>query len=299
MNIGYVGSSPFAPAAMQGLLGEHRVSFFGPDADQTCAKAGAREAASLTELARCCELIIIGPGSDADLREVASKLDGEANALSPGKIILDLRPGAPDEARAMGETLQQRGVVLLDAPIHAESPDAGAESTVMMCGGQRDAFESVRPVLATLCPNVVYCGDAGSGRAAGLVVAAVAACNRLVTYECATVGVKNGLALEDMATVLSKSSGSNSATRNVLPVLGRHGHTSDVSLDAAVTELKLALRLAMQCGAPLLFTNFACSVYEAAASQFGASATIDAIARIFESGAGMSFADVSRGAASR
>jgi 3-hydroxyisobutyrate dehydrogenase len=94
-----------------------------------------------------------------------------------------------------------------------------------------------------------------------------------------------------MAAVFNKSSGYNSATARVLPALKVNAPTSDVSLAANLDELKLASRLAMRCGAPFLIANYATSVAQAAASQFGDAATVDAIARLFEASSGIEFAN--------
>jgi 3-hydroxyisobutyrate dehydrogenase len=291
MKLGYVGNGSFAAAAVRRLLGRHQVTVVGTGRDPALEGAGAAVASDLPELARSSDVIIISLGSHSDVREIIFAADGLAQGLSAGKIIIDQSLGLPDDASALSEELRNHGAILLDAPVYTESLDAAPDTTAIMCGGPVDAFESIRPVLSSLCPNVVYCGDSGSGRAAKLVVAAVAACNRLITYECATVGVKNGLALEHMAAVLNKSSGANSASARVLPALGDHGRTADVPLGTAVEELKLASRLAMQCGAPLLFANLARSMFQAAASEFGATATIDEIARVFEASADLDFTD--------
>ncbi len=182
---------------------------------------------------------------------------------------------------------------MLDAPIHCERIDAMPEASAIMCGGPHDAVQSVRTILEAICPKIVHCGDTGSGQAARLVVAAVAACNRLITYECATVGVKNGLTIEHMAAVLDRSSGSNSATARVLPVLATAQPTTDVPLAAVAEDLTRASRLAMRSGAPMLVANLACAMVETAAAQLGADATLDALARTFEAGAGIRFQDTS------
>ena len=291
MNIGYIGNGPFAAAAVQRLLGNHKVAVFSPAQDRTLQFAGVRVAANAREIAQGSDVLVLCLASHADVRELLGGSDGLAQELSAGKVIIDQSPGEPAEARALAEELRQRGVILLDAPVHSEVVDAPAEIATLTCGGPVDAFESMRPLLASLCPNVVYCGDSGSGRAANLVVGAVAACNRLITYECASVGVKNGLALEHMAAVLNQSSGANSASARVLPALGERSRTADLSLSAAAHELKLASRLAMQCGAPLLFGNVAGSMYLAAASRFGATSTLDDLASCFEAAGGIRFQD--------
>lgn len=291
MNIGYFGNSPLAAAAARRLIEEHRVIVFGPVGNRALEESGAAVAENLAHLARSCDVIFIGLGSQAEVREALFASDGLAQALSAGKIVIDQTPGDPDQTRTIADELRKRDVVLLDAPIHYERVDATPDTAAIMCGGPVDTVESVRPLLESICPKVVYCGDTGNGQATRLVVAAVAACNRLVTYECAAVGVQNGLAIEHMATVLNRSSGYNSASARILPVLATGGRIADVSLGAVVEDLKMASRLAMRCGAPMLVANLASCIIEGAATELGASSSLDEIARIFEAAAGIDFED--------
>jgi 3-hydroxyisobutyrate dehydrogenase len=115
-----------------------------------------------------------------------------------------------------------------------------------------------------------------------LVVAAIAACNRLITYECAAMGVRNGLTIADMATVLNKSSGYNSASARVLPALAANERTADVTLGSWADDLRKASALAMRYGAPMLIATMARSTLDAAANRLGASSIVDRLADIWE-----------------
>jgi 3-hydroxyisobutyrate dehydrogenase len=292
MKIGYAGKGPLAATAVQRLTKSHEVVVFAFHPDPALLESGAKLTTNVEELSRDCDAILLSLESQAAIGEMLLGSQGIAKVPGRRKIVIDMTAGDPDEARALSGDLDKLGVTLLDAPIHCERSEELSEVAAIMCGGPANVVESMRPVLETICPNVVYCGESGNGHAAKLVVAAVAACNRLITYECACVGIKAGLATEHMAAVFNKSSGYNSATARVLPGLGvMNSSTTDVSLAASLEELKLASRLAMRCGAPFLIANHATSVAQAAASQFGDAATLDAIARLFEASSGIEFAN--------
>ena len=261
MKVGYVGNGPLATAAARRLAQTHEV-----------VRADAWN----------CDVIFVCAASPDDVRDMLFPSRGIAHGLVPGKIVVDQTPGDPDEARANGQELRGHGVVLVDAPIHCERIDAIPEATAITCGGPAEVMPTVRPLLECITPKVVYCGDTGNGQAARLVISAVAACNRLVTYECAAVGAKNGLAMEHMAEVLNKSSGYNSAAARVLPVLATGGQTTDLTLGTMVRELRMVSRLAVRCGAPLLVANVGRSIFEAAAAELGANASLDEVGRLLE-----------------
>lgn len=288
MNVGYVGSGRLASSIVGRLSGGHRVRVFAP---QTPA-SGTVPAATLRDFASDCDVAILALGSQGEARAALLDPDGLSHSLARGSIVIDQSPGDPQETRELAIALRERGVVLVDAPVHCERAATFPDGTAIFCGGPVEAVASVRPLLEAISPTVVHCGESGSGQAMSLVVTAIAACNRLITYECAAVGVKNGLAIEHMATVLNKSSGQNSASARVLPLLATIGATADVTLETTVHELKLATQLAVRTGAPLLTANLACCIYEAAAAKAGLDASLDELGRIYGASAAIDFTDM-------
>ena len=275
MKIGYLGSGPLTAALARRLKASHDVL-----SSESAALAGVTD----------CSVVVVNMPSDAEVDEALFGAGRLAERLARGTILIDQSRGDPEEARRRAAVLRERGVSVVDAPVHCENLETFPETSAILCGGAADAVESVRGVLETMCPKVVYCGESGAGRTACLVVSTVAACNRMVTIECGTIGLRNGLSLTDMATVLHASSGYNNAIARVLPALATRGRTSDVALEAAVRDLKLAVELGKRSTAPMLVANLVSSMFEGAARSLGSDATIDAIARIYEAAAGVEFA---------
>ena len=271
--IAWMGEGPLAAVLLRRLQSSHG------------AIASPPPAGDLAEY----RFVVLNLRSDADVEDALFGAGRLAERLSRGAVVIDQSHGDPDEARRRAGVLRERGLSLVDAPVHCERFDTYPDAAALLCGGPSDAVDAVRGLLESICPKVVYCGDIGSGKTCHLVVSAVAACNRLVTLECATIGLKNGLSLGDMATVLDASSGYNSAIARVLPALESGGRTADVDLGTSVTELKLAAGLGKRCDAPMLVANLVCSTFEGAANVLGNDATIDAMARVYEAAAGVAF----------
>ena len=288
MNIGYVGSGWLAAAAASRLAAARRIVVAGAIAEGL--PAGSVYIDTPTGLARRCTVVFVDLGSGAGLDDALFGPDGMASTLKAGTIVVDQSVADPDTTRAIAARLAEAGVLLVDAPIHCELASELPDIAAILCGGPKDTVDAVRPLLQIICPKVVHCGDSGAGHGMRIVTGAVAACNRLITYECAAIGLTNGIALEDLATVITQSSGYNSATARVLPVLGDGGRTADVELGAAAGELRLAARLARRTGAPMIIANLVGCLIEGAAAAEGASATLDALAHIHETGASIDFA---------
>ena len=146
--------------------------------------------------------------------------------------------------------------------------------------------------LAGLAPGraQAFCGFFVAGGDAKLINNAVASCNRLLTYEAASIGVKYGLRLEDMARVINKSTGWSGASERILPALSGGKPTADFQLQLMVKDLKLASQMGISCGAPMLIASTVRSLFEIGAHQLGGAGNLDEMGRLFELMADIKFA---------
>lgn len=275
MNVGILGSSKLAVAVTRALANVHRVHVISHEHGGELADVSVAPVADLAELARNCRVLLVCAASGgASLWQQGDGADLSAE-LSSGTIVVDLTAGDPEQARGAAASLQQRGVSFIDAPLHCEMYSALPDTAAITCGGLAEAVDSVRPVLEAICPKVIHFGEAGNGRAAGLVIATVAAANRMVTYETAAMGFRNGLSVEDMGTVLTRCSGNNSGTVRVLPAIATGSKTADVSLRSVVADLTASSQMAARVGAPMLIGNLLRSLLQAESNRLGTAAGLD------------------------
>jgi 3-hydroxyisobutyrate dehydrogenase len=216
---------------------------------------------------------------------------GLAEGLAPGKVVIDQTTGDPSITRAVAADLHTIGVSMVDAPVSGGPGGAAAGTIAIMCGGPESTYRTVLPILEAISPNIVYCGAIGNGHTAKIINNAVASCNRLLTYEVAAVGVKYGLKLADMDRVINMSSGCSYATERILPALSEGKATANFQLQLMTKDLRLAARMANDCGAPILLGNVVRSLFEAATIEFGACANLDDVGKLFVAMAGVEFAD--------
>ena len=260
MNVAYVGNGPLDEAVASRL----RAAF---------AVERITDPAGLETAARNCDVLVLGTGAAAELGEQLAQWPKAAF----GRIttVVDQRVADPEDTRGFAAALSRSGVVLVDAPIHCEKAEQFPEVAATLCGGSDEALGRVRPLLEAMGAKVIHFGETGSGHTARILVAAAAVCNRMATYECAAAGFSNGLSIADMALVLNRSSGVNSASERVLPHIGTEVRTTDVPLHTVVGEMRLASRLAMRAGAPLLLAGVVGELCQSLAKGLGESATFD------------------------
>ncbi|HEX7908654.1 MAG TPA: NAD-binding protein [Paraburkholderia sp.] len=284
--IGLAGSGELATFVARQLAKKYDVRILNTGNGSLCCD-GVEEVHITARLAKGADVIIMCTDSEEVRATLLRSPDWlKANSAAKG-ILIDMGQGDPDATKAFAKDLSEVGITLVDAPLHTENTAAIKTASAILVGGPATALDSVRHILESVCTTVIPCGDVGNGHAMRLVVAAIAACNRLITYECAAMGAKNGLAMADMATVLNKSSGYNSASARVLPALAANERTANATLGSWAEDLRKASAVGMRYGAPMLIATMARSTLDAASNRLGESSNIDRLAEIWEIDAGL------------
>ena len=111
------------------------------------------------------------------------------------------------------------GVTVLDAPVSGGVYGAAAGTLAVMVGGNRDTYDTVKPMLDAIGSHVVYCGAIGNGMVTKI-------CNNLLSMgigvlmaESLTLGVKAGVSLETLADVIANSTRRQPAAHRKVPPL--------------------------------------------------------------------------------
>ena len=76
----------------------------------------------------------------------------------------------------------------------------------------------------------------------------------------------------------------------LLPVLASHGQSANFQLQLMVKDLRLASRMAMDGGAPMIVSGVIRSLFEAGVNQIGAARNLDDMAALFEDAGALDFA---------
>ncbi|MGH2554121.1 MAG: phosphogluconate dehydrogenase (NAD(+)-dependent, decarboxylating) [Actinomycetota bacterium] len=144
----------------------HQVVAFDPneDARRNAVAAGAEEAASLEELVSSLEAprtiwIMVPAGTITD--ETVGRL---AAVMSEGDVIIDGGNSNWKESIRHNEQLKTKGIAFLDCGTSGGVWGL-ANGYCLMVGGERDAFDRVELIFASLAPpeGYAYVGPSGAG----------------------------------------------------------------------------------------------------------------------------------------
>ncbi len=147
-----------------------------PGPVEALVAAGAIDGGSPAGVARSSDVVVLMLPDPPDVAAVLFGTDGLVGSLSRGSVVVDMSTGDPQLAREWAGRLMNGGIGFLDAPVSGGEAGAIAASLSIMVGGEPDALECARPVLAAMGSRIVHVGDSGAGQvtkaANQLVVAA-------------------------------------------------------------------------------------------------------------------------------
>lgn len=102
---------------------------------------------------------------DGDVVEsVLFGADGVAAGLADSAIVVDLSTIAHAKALEIGRALAAQQKKFLDAPVSGAPAGAAVGTLTIMCGGDAETFEAVRPLLERMGKTILHMGPSGSGQ---------------------------------------------------------------------------------------------------------------------------------------
>jgi 3-hydroxyisobutyrate dehydrogenase len=179
--------------------------------------AGATAAASAGDVTDRSDIILLSLPDSVVVEAVVLGDDGVLAHARAGQIIVDLSTSAPASTRKISALLADKGALYLDAGISGGAAAAEKGALTLMVGGDADALESVRAVLALFASKVFHVGGTGAGHTTKLLNNFLNAIALSATAEVMVAGKKAGLDLAVILDVFNNSSGVNFATVNRFP----------------------------------------------------------------------------------
>lgn len=137
--------------------------------------SGATRAGSPAEVARQATRIITMVPDSPDVEQVLEAANGVFSAMQRGTILIDCSSILPGVARRLAERAAALGGSMLDAPVSGGDIGAINGTLSIMVGGEKRAFDAVKPILDVMGnpEKVVYIGESGAGQLCKL-------CNQMV-----------------------------------------------------------------------------------------------------------------------
>ncbi len=247
------------PMAKNLLAAGHEVTVFDlvPEACADLAEAGAGVADSAAAAVVGVDYVItmLPAGKHVRATYLGESNDGLLSLLSSDTTVLDCSTIDAETAREVGLAARDMGIGFMDAPVSGGVAAAAAGTLAFMCGGDAEAFEKARLILADMGKNIFHAGPAGAGQVAKGCNNMLLAIHMIGTSEALEMGVRHGLDPAVLSEIMLASSGRNWSLEVYNPYPGvmdkapaSNNYQPGFMVDLMVKDLGLAMAIAADAG---------------------------------------------------
>jgi 3-hydroxyisobutyrate dehydrogenase-like beta-hydroxyacid dehydrogenase len=168
MNVGWIGTGKLGlPMAARIAASGTRVRAYVRSRDRIEA-IQARQVVEVTFEEMAAQNIVFSSlPDDAALRQVVEKL---IPALRPGGVLVETSTVSPTVSAEISKELAAHGIAYLRAPVSGNPIAAEAGQLTAMVSGPKEAFEVIRPLMASYSRAQFWLGDAEQARYTKLAV---------------------------------------------------------------------------------------------------------------------------------
>jgi 3-hydroxyisobutyrate dehydrogenase len=225
---------------------------------------GAKWAASPAEAAAGADVVFTCVTDTPDLQAVVAGDKGIADGARRGTIVVDHSTVSTSATRRLAGDLGARGVKLLVAPVSGGDVGARNATLAIMVGGDRAAFDKVRPILQAMGKSINYCGPSGTGQLTKLVNQILVSVTNMAVCEALVFAKRNGLDLERTIKAVETGAAGSWQLSNLGPKMIKHDLKPGFTIDLQQKDLKLVLGTAEESNASLPAASLVHQLFTAA-----------------------------------
>lgn len=263
---------------------EVRGADLSASAREAFVAAGGKAFESGREAATGASLLITMLPDSKVVREAVLGPQGVADVLAKDALIVDMSSSVPVDTQALGKTLAERGIGLIDAPVSGGVRRAIDGTLSIMAGGDAALVDRARPVLQAMAKSVFATGPLGSGHAMKALNNYVSAAGLVAACEALLVGRRFGLQPDTIIDVLNASTGKNNSTDvKMKQFVISESFASGFSLALMAKDLRIAADLSKFVGLDASNAETVARIWEQAKGELDKNADHTAIYRYIAS----------------
>jgi 3-hydroxyisobutyrate dehydrogenase len=205
MKAAFIGLGTMGAAmALNILKAGHSLTVYNRNRDRELPleKEGAKRAATPLEAAAAAEVVVICVSDTPDVEEIILGNAGVIHGAKPGTVVVDCSTISPAATRKMGQTLAQKGIKMIDAPVSGGSEGAVNATLAIMIGGEAQDVEKVMPVLEAMGKTITHVGPLGAGQITKAINQTILCGYYQSLGEGMALGIKAGLDMEKVVRAI-------------------------------------------------------------------------------------------------
>ncbi len=214
-------------------------------------RAGMKWADSPRAVADAADVIFSSVTDTYALRAVLEGENGLLAGLNAGKIYVDMSTVSPAASRELAARVAEQEAQMLDAPVSGSVSTLEEGKLSIMVGGDRAAFEKVKPILFNIGPKVTYVGGNGLAVAMKIATNLSLAVQMLAFSEGLLIAEKSGIARETALDVMLNSVIASPMLKYRGPFVLKMPDEAWFNVNMMQKDMTLALELGRQLDVPL------------------------------------------------
>ena len=289
MKVTFIGMGTMGgPMALNILKAGHVVTVHNRTREKEVpvAEAGAHRAASPREASEGAEIIITCVSDTPDVEEIILGEDGVIDGAKQGAIVIDMSTISPTATRRMAETLGEKGIKMLDAPVSGGSEGAQKGTLSIMVGGEAEDLEKAEPVLQAM-GKTTHIGVVGAGQMTKAINQIVVAGTYWSVAEGIALGLKAGLDMEKVVQAVGGGAAGSWAMINRSENMIKNNYPLGFKVQLHRKDLNIALNVARELGVTLPVSAYVEQVETGLISRGHGDEDISVIARSVREASGI------------
>jgi 3-hydroxyisobutyrate dehydrogenase len=229
--------------------------------------AGAKGCANPAEVAAKSDIIITVVSDTPDVEAVILGENGVIFGVNEGSLVIDMSTISPQATRTIAESLSNKSVHMLDAPISGGSEGAAKGTLSIMVGGDVSQVQRAMPALEAMGKAITHVGEIGAGQTVKLVNQILVVVTMLGVSEALLFAQAGGLDLNKTLNAVTQGAAGSWMLSNRGPQVIERDWRPGFTIDLQQKDLRLVLEAADQLGVPMLGTGTVFQLYRTLQQQ--------------------------------
>jgi 4-hydroxybutyrate dehydrogenase/sulfolactaldehyde 3-reductase len=203
---------------------------------------GAKHCLSIKDLVQYRDFVITMLPNGTNVKDVCFNNDGLLQQEQKNYIFIDMSTILPADSISINEEFKSNNIFMFDAPVARLVNNAIDGTLLIMVGGDKEKFDTIKPLLETMGSDVIYCGSNGSGSKMKIINNYMSIVSNIVTAESLSLVHKSGIDLNLAINLLTTTAAGKGHLNTSYPMKVLNNDIAPGFKNTlALKDLKLAL----------------------------------------------------------
>ena len=250
--LGYLGLGVMGYGMTGNLIDKSGGPVYGydpvPALRERFAQRGGRAVDDARTLYETCDLIFMCLPTNAIVQATITEIMETAR---PGTTIVDMGSTSPYVIQALHAAAVEKGFRLLDSPVSGGEAGANDGTLVIMCGGEREVFDDVKPYLEMMGKTVTYMGPSGCGSTAKVANNMIVGIHLCAMGEAFAFAKKAGLDPKTLFAAIRGGAAQSAVLDAKAPKLLARDFSASARIAVHLKDINNAMEVAARLGVEL------------------------------------------------